>query len=80
MADSLGDILGGKIKRNEPVEFGIIKRFVHRKFGILPKLSMSRGNIVISMPSGASAGSLRLEVTQLTAQLPKDTKLIIRIG
>jgi hypothetical protein len=80
MADALGDILSGRTRSNEPPEFDVIKRFVQKKFNIIPKLSVQRGNIVISMPNSAAAGSLRLEIHMLQAQLSTSKKLLIRIG
>lgn len=78
MSDSLGDLLSkGSFK--EPPEIGIIKKFVHEETGVTPKVSITTKSFIVSMPSGASAGTLRFKLFQLQRSLGHERKIIIRI-
>lgn len=81
MANSLGDILQGKAaKSNEPPEFPIIREYVIKNFQVTPKLSIQNKQIVITVPSAAAAGSLRLSVYELRDLCKTKHRLFIRIG
>lgn len=80
MTDSLKDILGGKAKKNEPLEFDTIKRFVVKECNITPKLTIRSNNIIISIPGSSAAGALRLKLHELQENCGPKYKLIIRIS
>lgn len=77
MTDSIENII--KLKKiDEPVEFKLIKEFVEKKCGVMPRLQANKNQITIYMPSAAMAGNLRFELHQL--QKTVQQRLSIRIG
>jgi len=77
---SLNDIM---LKKNfdEPAEIQIIKDFVERHFkqhavGVI----MQPRQIIITTPSSALAGSLRMKLHELQELVGAERRLIIRIG
>lgn len=78
MTDSLNDILG-KFNIAEPPEIATIKTFVKQHVDVIPVVELGQMNIIIVMPSAASAGALRLCLHELQSELSVDKKLLIRI-
>ena len=79
MSDSLKDILASK-KQSEPVEFSLIRKFIHEKFNAPCLLSTQNGQIIITVNNSALAGSLQFEIHNLEKSIGSGKKLRIRIG
>lgn len=77
--DSLGNILGSK-DFAPPPEIETIQTFVNDHFGVIPAVQLQTKQIVITVPNGALAGALRMQLHQLEEELQTDKRLIIRIG
>ncbi len=73
----LADILARKKIPEEPSEFPIIRRFVQEHYDVTPHLQLREGNIVISVPGSAAAGSLRFQLHDLQKLLDSDKQLVI---
>ncbi len=76
---SIADILASRA-REEPAEIAIIKEFVRETFRSQVSVSMQTRQIIITTPSAALAGSLRMHSHTLRELCQTDKKLIIRIG
>lgn len=77
MSNNIGDIIAKKNIPHEPIEFPLIRQFVQDRIHETPKLQMREKSIVISVPSSAAAGSLRLQIHELIDELNTDKQLII---
>lgn len=77
--DKLDDLLQ-KRGRDIPPEIALIKDYVRAKFDADVQVAVKDKQIVISAPSAALAGTLRLHNYDLSAVCKTDKKLIFRIG
>lgn len=80
MAETIGDLLKKRSASNEPPEFIIIRKYVQDRFEVTPKLSLSKGNICISVPNAAIATNLRFEIFELSQKLNTKQRLFIKIS
>lgn len=78
MTKSLSDLLANKW--NEPEDFKAIKDFVRKKYNSQVGIKQNDKSIIISAPSAALAGSLRMDINKLQQEVKSDKKLVIRIG
>ncbi len=78
MAESIEELLK---KRNysEPEEISIIRNFVFRKYGKVPGLKIAGKKIIISVPSAALAGALRMDLHELSKKTKTKHELTIQI-
>lgn len=78
MSESIESLLK---KRNysEPEEISIIRDFVFKKYGKVPGLKISGNRIIISVPSAALAGSLRMDLHTLSKKIKTKHELSIQI-
>lgn len=67
-------------KWDEPEEFKVIKDYVRNKYNSQVGLKQNEKSIIISAPSAALAGTLRMDLNKLQKELKSDKKLVIRIG
>jgi hypothetical protein len=79
MTNSLGDILRD-YDLDEPLELKRVKAYVREKFQIVPLVGFQNDNIVITVPSAALAGSLRMHVYQIKEAAETTKKIVVRIG
>ncbi len=79
MSDSLADILGN-LNYDEPLEVAAIKQYIQRSYKVTPVVQPRPREIVITVPSGALANTLRFETSQLQKAAKTTKKLIFRIG
>ena len=78
MADSLLDILSRK-DFEEPPEIKAIKRFVEEHFHESVEVIVRDREIIITSPSAALAGTLRLRVREIQKSAGTTKRLILRI-
>ena len=77
--DKLGHILpNGRFI--EPPAVTRIKQYVQEHYTTTPVVTVRPQDIVISVPSAALAGTLRMELHQLQQHAQTDKRLSIRIG
>lgn len=79
MTDSIGDILGGRA-RKEPAESIIIRGFLHDKFQANATVTMQERQIIIGVKSAALAGTLRMHLHELKELCQTEKRLVIRIN
>ncbi len=77
--DSLNNILSQK-DFEEPPEVAAIKQFVQGAFHSAVGVTLQPNAILITAPSSALIGSLRLETPRLQAAAGTSKRLIFRIG
>lgn len=77
--DSIKDLLAGA-KRNEPPEIAAIKDYIQQHFNSRAGVLLQERQVVISVPSAALAGTLRMHLPQLQELTGTDKRLVIRIG
>ncbi len=79
MTDSVGDILQ-RLNQREPAEIQIIRDFVSQKYQVPVGVTIQQTIIIISVPNGALAGSLRNYLHELRELLGTDKQLVLRIN
>lgn len=79
MSSSLQDIMKGR-NYGEPPEVKIIKDFVMSVIGVTPRVSVRNESFIITLPSAAAAGSLRVHVFRLQSKVGMNKRIILRIG
>ncbi len=79
MTNSLGDILRD-YDLDEPLELKRVKAYVREKFHIVPVVGFQNDQIVVSVPSAALAGTLRMQVYQIQAAAETKKRITIRIS
>lgn len=79
MTNSLQSILRGRVPA-EPPEIKQIKSFVKERIKTDAGVVMGKNQIVITLPSAAAAGALRMHLFELQQLLTTDARLVIRIG
>jgi hypothetical protein len=79
MTSRIGELFD-KSRFDEPAEVQVIKDFVHERFQVIPQVTMQPAQIIISVPSAALAGALRMHLHQLQQLCETDKRLVIRIG
>lgn len=80
MTISIADILARR-NAHEPPEMAALKGYVYDRYKIIPKVQQQAHGFVLSVPSAALAGTLRLESLQIIAGCGLEKqRLIIRIG
>jgi hypothetical protein len=79
MSNSLADILG-KFNYDEPPEVASIKQYVERMYKITPVVQVRPRDIVITIPNGSLANTLRFEAVALQKAAGTSKKLVFRIG
>ncbi len=77
--EKIGNIMPAK-KFVEPAEIVLIKAFVLSKYSTVVQVSVHPHQITIVTASAALAGSLRLDLKELSSIVQTKKKLIIRIG
>lgn len=77
---SIAEILAAKKQFEEPVEVQIIKEFVRESFNSNVGVTMQPKQIVITTPSAALAGTLRMHVHTIAELCQTDKRLVFRIG
>lgn len=77
--DSLHSILSGK-DFDEPPEISSIKKYVHDEFKLDVGVQVRERDIVVSVPSAALAGTLRLRGPEIKRRCQLDKRLTFRIG
>ncbi len=77
--DQLGNILPNK-RFAEPPAVILIKQYIQEKYETTPTVTIRPQDIIITVPSAALAGSLRMELHQLQQHAQTDKRLSIRIG
>lgn len=78
MTKSLADIMAKKWE--EPEEFKVIKDYVRKKYNSKVSLKQNEKSIIISAPSAALAGTLRMDINKIQKLTKSDKKLVIKIG
>jgi hypothetical protein len=76
---SIADILANK-QYDEPTEVQVIKEFVRESFKSNVSVTMQQKQIIITTPSAALAGTLRMHVHTITELCGTDKRLVFRIG
>ncbi len=79
MSNSLADILSN-FDYDEPPEAAGIKQYVQRGYKVTPVVQVRPRDIVITVPNGGLANTLRFETTQLQKAAKTSKKLVFRIG
>jgi hypothetical protein len=79
MSNSLADILGN-FNFDEPPEVAAIKQYIERSYKVTPVVQPRPRDIIITVPNGALANTLRFETTQLQKAANTKKKLVFRIG
>lgn len=79
MTDSLGDILR-EYDLDEPPEIRRLKAHVRKKYNTDVKVAVNGAQLVITVPSAALAGELRVQSYRICQECDIKQKLIIRIG
>lgn len=80
MSISIGDILARR-HASEPPEMAAIKAYVYDRYKVMPMVQQQASGFVLSVPSAALAGTLRLESRQIITSCGLEKqRLIIRIG
>ena len=79
MSQNIGDLLSSR-NFSEPPEIQLIKKFVHDRLGITPKVSITSDTYVVTLPSAAAAGTLRSHIYKLQKELETKKRILIRIG
>ena len=79
MSTSIADILG-KRKPEEPPEIVMIKSFVRDNYDAGCTVHMKPGMIIIQVSSAGLAGSLRMRLHELQAEVGSAYRLTIRIS
>lgn len=77
--DSLQDILANK-NVEQPPEVKAIKKYVYDNFQEKVKVLVHERDIIITVPSAALAGTLRMQLGQLQAAAGTKKRLVLRIG
>ena len=77
--DSLFNILGAK-DFDEPPEIASIKKYVHDNFKTDVSVMIREKDIVVSVPSAALAGTLRMRAPEIKRRCQLDKKLVFRIA
>ncbi len=78
MTKSLADIMAKKWE--EPEEFKVIKDYVRKKYNSKVSLKQNEKSIIISAPSAALAGTLRMDINKIQKLTKSNKKLVIKIG
>lgn len=78
----MGDILSnhGTGRLQEPPEVQIIKDWLRDRYQVAALITVQTNQIVITVPSAALAGSLRMELHHLQDVCGTNRRLVIRIG
>lgn len=76
----MSDLLAKRGMPSEPPEVKAIKQFVQERVNVIPTVSIGQSQIIISVPSAAAAGSLRMQLFELQESLATTKRLVIRIG
>lgn len=79
MTDSLADILGRK-SHDIPSEITAIKAFIQKEYSQEVGLSMSKTQIVIMVPNGSLAATLRMRLPDIQKAARTKLRIVIRIG
>lgn len=79
MSNSLGDILRD-YDLDEPPEIKRVKAYVREQFQIVPVVGFQNDQIVVSVPSAALAGTLRMQVYQIQKAAETKKRIMIRIS
>lgn len=79
MTDSLADILGRK-SHNVPYEITAIKAFMQKEYDQEVGLSMNKTQIVVVVPNGSLASTLRMRLPDLQNAARTKLRIVIRIG
>jgi hypothetical protein len=77
--DSLQDLLGA-YKSQEPSEIKAIKRYIYETFDTPSSVGIQGESIVITVPSGALANTLRFHIAKLQAAAKTEKRIMFRIG
>lgn len=77
--DSIFSILGDK-SFDEPPEIASIKKYVQDEFQTEVGVQVRERDIVVSVPSGALANTLRLRGPEMKRRCQLDKKLVFRIN
>jgi hypothetical protein len=77
--DSLFSILSNK-DFDEPPEISSIKKYVQDEFKVAVGVQVRDKDIIISVPSAALAGTLRLRGPEIKRRCQLDKRLTFRIG
>lgn len=78
MADSLFDILSHKTF-DEPPEIAAVKRYVEEHFHTAVEVIVRDRDILVTAPSAALAGTLRLHIRPLQQAAATDKRIVLRI-
>jgi hypothetical protein len=76
---SIADILGKK-SYGEPPEIKLIKDFVRQNFQSTVSVTIQPTQIIITTPSSALAGTLRMHGHKIAELCETDKRLVFRIG
>jgi hypothetical protein len=76
--DSLSDLLDRR-PADEAPEIAIIKSFVERHYGSIPRVIVQQQQIIIGVRGSALAGALRPRLRELEALCSTTKRLVIRI-
>lgn len=79
MTDSLADILGRK-NHSTPSEITALKAFIEQEYNQEVGLSMNKTQIVIVVPNGSLATTLRMRLPDLQKTARTKLRIVIRIG
>ncbi len=79
MSNSLADILGN-YNYGEPPEIAGIRQYIERSYKIKPVIQVRPRDIIITVPNGGLANTLRFETTQIQKAAKTRKKLVFRIG
>jgi hypothetical protein len=77
--DSLFNILSRK-DFDEPPEIQSIKKYVQDNFKTDVSVQVRERDIVVTVPSAALAGTLRMKAPEMKRRCQLDKKLVFRIG
>ncbi len=78
--ESLKDILQNrKSGAFEPIEIERLKKYVEKKHGFLPDISLSPRTITINAPTAAQASVLRLDWSNLNQLIDDTRKIYIKL-
>lgn len=77
--DNIGALLG-QYSPKEPAEIVAVKRYIAEQFDRKVRVGLQDGQLVITVPSAAFAGTLRLRTIALQQAAGTDKRIIFRIG
>lgn len=78
--DSLNDMLAKRSLPKEPEEVRLLRKFVQKKYNVMPHISVSDYYITMAVPNAALAATLRFDEAAIKNTCKITKKLRIRIG